>query len=102
MMEHLTLHHLWQNMNDRTMTLQQEAFHNERTHHFQTLPLASLLQIIYHDTPDYMERCSYLIQLCHAAIEPIMTGLLNKSMMFDVRQDLLDLLASLKLAPFTV
>jgi hypothetical protein len=100
-MEHLTLHHLSQNMNDRTMTRQHEAIHNEKARRFQTWPVARLLQIIYNNTPNYMERSSNLTRLCDVrhghGIEPVMTCRLNTDdptmMLSDVRQDLLDLLA---------
>ena len=79
-----------------TMTRQHEVIHNERARHFQTWPIASLLQIIYNDTPDYLECSAYLILLCGLSIEPVMTGRLNTTTMLlfnNVRQDLLDLLS---------
>ena len=90
-MEHLTMHNLLQNMNDKNMQHLHEAMHDERVRRFRTWPVARLLQIMY-ETRDFAERNSFLIILCDWRIEPVMTGGSNESM-FDARQNLLDLLA---------
>ena len=88
-MERLSLHALFLGTNDMTMAKDHEAIHNEKTRRFLTWPVARLLQIVYNDTTDYVERCVYLIHICDKRIEPVMTGL---PITPDARQDLIDLL----------
>ena len=89
-MEHLSLHALFQGTNNMTMASDHEAIHNEKTRRFLTWPVARLLQIVYNDTPDYVERSAYLIRICDRRIEPVMTCLAPVTP--NARQDLIDLL----------
>ena len=89
-MEHLSLHALFKGMNDMTMASDHEAIRIEKAHRFLNWPIARLLQIVYNDTPDYVERSVYLIRICDKRIEPVMTGL--HSITPDIRKDLIDLL----------
>ena len=89
-MERLSLHALFLGTNDMTMARDHEAIHTEKTRRFLTWPVARLLQIVYNDTTDYVERCVYLMHICDKRIEPVMTGLTPITP--DVRQDLIDLL----------
>ena len=87
-MERLSLHALFLGTNDMTMARDHEAIHTEKTRRFLTWPVARLLQIVYNDTTDYVERCVYLMHICDKRIEPVMTGLTPPN----ARQDLIDLL----------
>ena len=83
-MERLSLHALFLGTNDMTMARDHEAIHTEKTRRFLTWPVARLLQIVYNDTTDYVERCVYLMHICDKRIEPVLTQ--------NARQDLIDLL----------
>ena len=89
-MERLSLHALFLGTNDMTMAKDHEAIHNEKTRRFLTWPVARLLQIVYNDTTDYVERCVYLMHICDKRIEPVMTGLTPITP--DIRKDLIDML----------
>ena len=89
--QNTTLHALFLGTNDMTMARDHEAIHTEKTRRFLTWPVARLLQIVYNDTTDYVERCVYLMHICDKRIEPVMTGLIS-TITPDVRQDLIDLL----------
>jgi hypothetical protein len=89
-MEHLSLHALFLGTNDMTMARDHEAIHNAKTRRFLTWPVARLLQIVYNDTTDYVERCVYLMHICDKRIEPVMPGLTPITP--NARQDLIDLL----------
>ena len=91
-MERLSLHALFLGTNDMTMARDHEAIHTEKTRRFLTWPVARLLQIVYNDTTDYVERCVYLMHICDKRIEPVMTGPQNARQAPDARQDLIDLL----------
>ena len=73
--QNTTLHALFLGTNDMTMARDHEAIHNEKTRRFLTWPVARLLQIVYNDTTDYVERCVYLMHICDKRIEPVMPGL---------------------------
>jgi hypothetical protein len=90
MVEHLSLHALFNGSNDMSMVKDHSAIHAEKAHRFLNWPIARLLQIVYNDTPDYEERCAYLIRICDRRIEPVMTGLAPVTS--NARQDLIDLL----------
>ena len=74
MVEHLSLHALFLGANDMRMVKDHEAIRNEKTRRLRTWSVARLLQIVYNDTPDYVERCVYIIYICDKRIEPILPG----------------------------
>ena len=90
-MEHLSLHALFLGTNDMSMVKDHEAIHNEKTCRFRTRPVARLLQIVYNDTPDYVERCVYLMHICDKRIEPALPGV-TPITPHASRHDLIDLL----------
>ena len=88
--QNTTLHALFLGTNDMTMARDHEAIHTEKTRRFLTWPVARLLQIVYNDTTDYVERCVYLMHICDKRIEPVMTQTARQAQ--NPRQDLIDLL----------
>jgi hypothetical protein len=88
-MEHLSLHTLFKGANDMTMAPDHDAIHIEKARRFLNWPVTRLLQIVCNDTPDYVERCVYLMHICDKRIEPVMTHQ-NARQAQNARQDLID------------